>query len=110
MNWLGLEEAAKLLRMHPVTLKRKAAKGQIPGCKPGHEWLFIEEHLAEWAKDSYAWSPQGLQSTDKEKENCRSTEEIIRKSGGSASLSMESAYNAVVAPPTKRKRRNSTTA
>ena len=38
---LGLEEAAKVVRLHPVTLAERARAGKIPGAsKPGKAWAF----------------------------------------------------------------------
>jgi excisionase family DNA binding protein len=39
MKTLGLEEAAKLLRIHPKTLARRAASGEVPGVKEGRAWV-----------------------------------------------------------------------
>ena len=35
LETLGLEEAAQLARMHPATLRARAAAGKAPGAKPG---------------------------------------------------------------------------
>src|SRR2546428_13107116 len=38
-------EAARFLRMHPKTVKRRASKGQMPGCRLGRRWFFLPSVL-----------------------------------------------------------------
>jgi excisionase family DNA binding protein len=45
---LTLNEAAELLRCHPVTVKRLAFKGSIPARKLGSLWRFSRQRLMEW--------------------------------------------------------------
>jgi excisionase family DNA binding protein len=45
---LNLNEAADLLRCHPVTLKRLAIKNEIPAKKLGSLWRFSRQRLMEW--------------------------------------------------------------
>jgi excisionase family DNA binding protein len=45
---LTLDEAANLLRCHPVTVKRQAIKKIIPGKKLGSLWRLSRERLMEW--------------------------------------------------------------
>ena len=47
---LDVNEAAKLLHMHPATVKEKARRGEIPGSKPGKSWLFIREDLIHFLR------------------------------------------------------------
>ena len=42
MNTLTLQEAARFLKIHPVTLQDKARSGEIPGAKIGKCWVFVE--------------------------------------------------------------------
>jgi hypothetical protein len=42
---IGLEEAARVLRMAPSTLRKRAAAGIIIGYKPGRRWVFIQGEL-----------------------------------------------------------------
>ncbi len=37
-DFLTLDEAAKMLQMHPVTVRRHLRNGTIPGRKIGGEW------------------------------------------------------------------------
>jgi excisionase family DNA binding protein len=43
-------EAAALLRMHPVTLKKKARLGEIPGRHVGKCWRFRASDLDDWLR------------------------------------------------------------
>jgi excisionase family DNA binding protein len=45
------EEAAKLLRMHPKTLQKKARAGKVPGVKWGRVWMFRVSWLDQWVRD-----------------------------------------------------------
>ena len=41
-------EAARILRLHPVTVREMAARGSIPGLKIGKAWRFRASSLDEW--------------------------------------------------------------
>ena len=45
---LDAEEAARLLRMHPRTLRTKARIGAIPGIQVGKRWRFRASTLDRW--------------------------------------------------------------
>jgi excisionase family DNA binding protein len=45
---LDTEEAARLLRMHPGTLRVKARTGAIPGVQVGKRWRFRASTLDRW--------------------------------------------------------------
>jgi excisionase family DNA binding protein len=45
---LDTEEAAKLLRIHPKTLRRNALRGEIPATRIGRLWRFRVSVLNEW--------------------------------------------------------------
>lgn len=45
---LDTEEAAKLLRIHPKTLRRNARRGEIPATRVGRLWRFRASVLNEW--------------------------------------------------------------
>ena len=47
-KFLTVQEVAEWLGVHPMTIYRKAAKGQIPAIKIGKSWLFTESALNEW--------------------------------------------------------------
>lgn len=50
---LDLEAAAALVGLHAETMRRRAKSGQIPGAKPGKEWIFIEADLLDWLRTQY---------------------------------------------------------
>ncbi len=45
---MTLQETAEYLRLHPVTLRSKARKGQIPASKIGRQWRFSRAQLLAW--------------------------------------------------------------
>jgi excisionase family DNA binding protein len=45
---LDTEEAARLLRMHPRTLRTKARRGSIPAIQVGRRWRFRASTLDRW--------------------------------------------------------------
>lgn len=47
---LDLAQAAKLLKLHPDTLKRKAQRREIPAMKIGRRWRFRASRLDAWVK------------------------------------------------------------
>jgi excisionase family DNA binding protein len=48
---LDTEEAARLLRMHPRTLRMKARAGSIPAIQVGRRWRFRVSALNLWLED-----------------------------------------------------------
>jgi len=68
METLDLKQAAKLLCIHPDTLRARAAAGIVRGYKPGRSWVFFESEVIEY-----------LRST------CPSTSEKTANTGGAKS-------------------------
>jgi len=85
MRTLNLKEAAKFLKIHPVTLQARARAGEIPGARVGRAWVFIDDDLAAHVRTKYRARGQASQSDKKEKSECRSTGARARRIGGSAS-------------------------
>ena len=50
MELIGTAKASKILDMHPVTLREKAAKEEIPAYKIGRKWKFDAEELENFVK------------------------------------------------------------
>ncbi len=48
---LDTGEAARLLRMHPRTLRMKARDGTIPAIQVGRRWRFRVSALNHWLED-----------------------------------------------------------
>jgi excisionase family DNA binding protein len=44
-------EAARLLKIHPVTLAEMPRKGRIPAIKIGRVWRFRPSRLLQWLDD-----------------------------------------------------------
>ena len=41
-------QAARMLKLHPVTVRKMASRGAIPGLKIGKVWRFRASSLDEW--------------------------------------------------------------
>ena len=54
MTTLNLKEAAALLKVHPMTLRRQAMEGAVPAARAGRAWIFIEEDLLGWLRAQYS--------------------------------------------------------
>jgi hypothetical protein len=92
MTTLGLQDAAKFVRLHPETLAARARAGKIPGAaKPGKEWVFLEEGLR-----AYLLSLSPCHSLDAE------------TGGGSTSPRTRAELESLLGLPTRKKRRNTT--
>jgi excisionase family DNA binding protein len=48
---LTLTEAAALLRVHPVTLRKRAVKWGVPHRRLGSEWRFSRAVLTAWLQE-----------------------------------------------------------
>ncbi|MDI1302097.1 MAG: helix-turn-helix domain-containing protein [bacterium] len=94
MNTLDLRQAADFLRIHPVTLRIKAAAGEIPGAKVGRAWVFIEVDLVEYLRSRYR--ARASQGDTLEILKCHSTNAKTHPSGGSDSLCWDNRYNAAL--------------
>lgn len=44
------EEVGKILLLHPVTVRLKAAAGEIPGRQIGNRWRFSRTRITEWLR------------------------------------------------------------
>jgi excisionase family DNA binding protein len=54
---MNSKEAARFLRIHPVTLREKAASGEIPGKKIGRVWRFSRSVLELWLNNGIQFEP-----------------------------------------------------
>ena len=98
METLDLEQAAKFLHLHPVTLQRMAKRGEIPAAKFGRRWVFLEIDLVACVRAQYA--SRVMQGEHKEK-LCRSTNAKILPSGGSSCTTAEESYREALGLPKK---------
>ena len=48
MKTLDIDELAVLLKVNPDTVRKMAARGEIPGTKVGKSWVFPEQLIEEW--------------------------------------------------------------
>jgi excisionase family DNA binding protein len=107
---LNVAEAALLLKVHPKTLQRLARVGDIPGCKVGRAWVFVEQLLLDTlvSKSTARVSVVDL----REKSECRSTDARTHPVGGSNSrpfAASRSLYSKALGLPTSGRRSKSTT-
>ncbi|WP_374012081.1 helix-turn-helix domain-containing protein [Pseudoxanthomonas koreensis] len=107
MITLTLLEAAKLLKLHPVTVAEWAIDGRIPGAKIGRRWVFIEADLLGYVRANYA--RRALQGDSSEISQCHSTNARTHRTGGSSSRSAIDACRKALGLPTSGKPRSSTT-
>jgi excisionase family DNA binding protein len=66
MRALNLNEAAVFLKLHPATLRQRAAVGRIPAARIGRRWVFLEEDLAAYVRKQYPDQWQALQGEHEE--------------------------------------------
>lgn len=45
---MTVDEVAKYLRMHEMTIYRMAAEGRLPAYKVGNRWRFKKDRIDEW--------------------------------------------------------------
>ena len=48
---LTVSELAVMLKLHPVTIRLKAASGDIPGKQIGNRWRFSRSRIEEWMRE-----------------------------------------------------------
>src|SRR5579862_211890 len=89
---VGLEEAARYLRMAPSTLRKRAAAGKVPAYKPGRQWVFLPSEIADYMKAS--------------RPTCRSIAAPTLRTGGVVSSSTIERSASQLALEIRRKRRN----
>ncbi|MDR1529005.1 MAG: helix-turn-helix domain-containing protein [Burkholderiales bacterium] len=104
-NYLSVHQAAKLLAIHPITMRRMAANGRLPAFKIGRVWRFAEVDLLAAARAQYKSTEA---ASDMERNHlCRYTKGKIPAIGGRRLQNQTAAqYAALLAPKTENKRRN----
>ena len=60
-------QAARILNLHPVTVREMASRGAIPGLKIGKVWRFRGSSLDKWVDEQIesCRHPQSLQSEER---------------------------------------------
>ena len=107
MKTLTLQEAAGLLKLHPVTFAERAADGRIPAAKIGRRWVFVEDDLIGYVRAHY--KRRALQGDTSENSKCHSISAKTRLTGGSSSRLAVIACRKALGLPTSGKLRNTTT-
>ena len=64
LSTLNLDEAARFLKIHRETLRRRAKAGEIPGAKIGRSWVFIESDLESHIRSQYAVNWRAIQGNE----------------------------------------------
>ncbi|MDR0250669.1 MAG: helix-turn-helix domain-containing protein [Burkholderiales bacterium] len=106
--YLTVKQAANVLSIHPITVRRMAADGRIPAFRLGRTWRFVEIDLLAHARANYNCAST---VSDERGIICRSTNAKTLVIGGRRSQGQAAAeYAALLAPKTESKRRNGTTA
>ncbi|WP_157653952.1 helix-turn-helix domain-containing protein [Burkholderia ubonensis] len=111
MQTIDLIAAAALLGAHPETVRLKAKAGALPGRKVGKRWMFSIVALQRYLAGE--WLPRVVQGDQQEEvESCRSTNGRPARTGNTSCtpLEAERRYREALAPATKSRPRNSTTA
>jgi excisionase family DNA binding protein len=108
MRTLTLQEAARLLHIHPITLLRKAQSGEVPAAKPGKCWVFIDIDLVDYLRSNYR-RQASKDSVRKEANEWLSIDLKSRRSGGLTSPSADDEYAKALGLKTGEKLRNTTT-
>lgn len=85
----NLIEAARFLGAHKETIRRMAARGELPAVKIGKSWVFIEQDLVMYIRNKYSNrdASQGVNGSNKK---WHSTKEM--ESGGWISSIREKEY------------------
>jgi excisionase family DNA binding protein len=94
---LTVEQAAELLHLHPVSVQRKARRGEIPAAKLGKRWIFLEIDLMACIRAQYP--SRVMQGEHEEITICRSTNAKILPSIGSSYPTTEKSYREALGLP-----------
>ncbi|MBN3820529.1 helix-turn-helix domain-containing protein [Paraburkholderia sp. Se-20369] len=111
LHTIDLLGAAAMLGAHPETVRLKAKAGALPGRKVGKRWMFSTVALQRYLAGE--WLPRAAQGDQQEEvEPCRSTNGKPARTGNTSCtpLAAERRYREALAPATKSRPRNSTTA
>ena len=106
METFDLKQAAKFLKMHPVTVQAKARAGEIPASKPGKCWAFIKDDLVSYLRSLYSPKWRTLEGDTKENLLCHSTSVRTHPIGGFVLPTKANEYRKALALPTVSKRKS----
>lgn len=104
MKTLDLNEAAKLLKLHPQTVLQRARAGDIPAAKPGKCWVFVEEDLIEWLRLQYTRPQQDVGQGGKE--ICSLKDKTVSTGGIALPHQTAQQYANLLKLPTRERRKN----
>ena len=52
---IDVQDAARLLHLHPVTVREMAGRGEIPAMRIGRVWRFRASSLDAWIDSQLQW-------------------------------------------------------
>ncbi|ARB93999.1 MULTISPECIES: helix-turn-helix domain-containing protein [Legionella] len=87
---LNINEASIFLGTHKETLRRKAAKGELPAVKIGRSWIFIEQDLVMYIRSKYATPDASEGVSYRSNQLWPSKEKMV--TGGLISPTLENVY------------------
>jgi excisionase family DNA binding protein len=108
VNTLSLKQAAKLLNVHPNTVRSHAAKGVLPATKIGRDWRFIDDDLVAWLRQGYNNRARVQLSVIQKEALWRSGNVQTHTMSNSQALT-ERSLDVLLAQPTRPKHRSITT-
>lgn len=109
METLNLEQAARFLKLHPEELRRRAKAGRVPGAKVGKCWIFIQDDLAEFVRSLYSAPRQALRVTFGLEVSKWHSKNVVTPGTSTSLRHPASELEALLALPTKNKRKSCTT-
>jgi excisionase family DNA binding protein len=62
---IDAQQAAQILRLHPVTVREMAARRELPGLKIGRVWRFRASSLDAWVSSQLELSCHSQSPTEK---------------------------------------------
>jgi len=102
MSTLDLDQASKLLKLHPSTILAKIKTGDIPAAKPGKRWVFIQQDLLDWLREQYTSNRQKVSALKNGERTCSLKERKVT-TGISSLQSKVKQYTDLLEPATKKR-------
>jgi excisionase family DNA binding protein len=62
---IDAQDAARILKLHPVTVREMAARGDIPCLRIGRVWRFRASSLDAWVESQLQWERHSQSPTEK---------------------------------------------
>ncbi|APR53219.1 helix-turn-helix domain-containing protein [Sphingomonas koreensis] len=105
---LTLRQAADFLGVHPNTVRRYARQAAIPCAKIGRDWRFLQADLVAWLRGRYPDHARMHLGADR-KEALWHSGNVQIPTLSTSPPRTEAELDILLAPPTGKRRRNTTT-